>query len=143
MGSHYGLRIFKCLDDLASCDVNENTSDAYAFLGEVFDNCGLGNSLEKTALPFYSMVFLGILFDTVSCTLSITKETLKEIFGLVENWLQKDKFSLRDLQLLLGKLHFVSSCVRPGRPFVSRLLVWLRTLGGQNITKFAPKYIKC
>lgn len=73
LGAHYVLHIFKCVDDLTSCDVNENTSDAYAILGEVFDNCGLGKSLEKTALPSNSLVFLGILFDTVSCILLLRK----------------------------------------------------------------------
>ncbi|CAG2198093.1 unnamed protein product [Mytilus edulis] len=127
---------------LAGCDVQEKAFDAYAILGEVLDNCGLEESVEKAAPPSTSMVFLGILFDTVSCTLSITKDRLEEILGLVKSWLQKEKCSLRDLQSLLGKLHFVSSCVRPGRLFVSRLLVWLRTFGGQNITKRVPKYIK-
>jgi hypothetical protein len=37
------------------------------------------------------------------------------------------KASLKELQSLLGKLHFISACVRPGRIFVSRLLNWLRS----------------
>ncbi|VDI40411.1 Hypothetical predicted protein [Mytilus galloprovincialis] len=142
LDAHYDLQIVNYLDDLAGCDVQEKAFDAYAILGEVLDNCGLEESVEKAAPPSTSMVFLGILFDTVSCTLSITKDRLEEILYLVKSWLQKERCSLRDLQSLLGKLHFVSSCVRPGRLFVSRLLVWLRTFGGQNITKRVPKYIK-
>jgi hypothetical protein len=34
---------------------------------------------------------------------------------------------------LLGKLHFVDTCVRPGRLFVSRLLNWLRSVFPSNI----------
>jgi hypothetical protein len=34
---------------------------------------------------------------------------------------------VKELQSLLGKLHFISACVRPGRIFVSRLLNWLRS----------------
>jgi hypothetical protein len=68
---------------------------------------------------FYIYVFLGILVDTVNCTLSITKERLDEISSLVEDWLIRSKCTLKELQSLLGKLHFVSTCVRSGRPFVS------------------------
>ncbi|XP_071176474.1 uncharacterized protein [Mytilus edulis] len=142
LDAHYDLQIVNYLDDLAVCDVQEKAFDAYAILGEVLDNCGLEESVEKATPPSTSMVFLGILFDTVSCTLSITKDRLEEILYLVKSWLQKERCSLKDLQSLLGKLHFVSSCVCPGRLFVSRLLVWLRTFGGQNITKRVPKYIK-
>ena len=46
---------------------------------------------------------------------------------MVESWFRKKKASLKELQSLLGKLHFVSACVRPGRIFVSRLLNWLRS----------------
>ncbi|CAC5384078.1 unnamed protein product [Mytilus coruscus] len=141
LDAHYDLQIVNYLDDLAGCDIQEKAFDAYAILGEVLDNCGLEVCREGHS-SFYFYGFLGILFDTVSCTLSITKDRLEEILGLVKSWLQKDKCSLRDLQSLLGKLHFVSSCVRPGRLFVSRLLVWLRTFVGQNITKRVPKYIK-
>ncbi|CAC5407176.1 unnamed protein product [Mytilus coruscus] len=101
LDAHYDLQIVNYLDDLAGCDVQEKAFDAYAILGEVLDNCGLEESVEKATPPSTSMVFLGILFDTVSCTLSITKDRLEEILGLVKSWLQKDKCSLRDLQSLL------------------------------------------
>ena len=55
----------------------------------------------------------------MSCTLSITKERLDEISSLVEDWLIRSKCTLKELQALLGKLHFVSTCGRPGRPFGS------------------------
>ena len=70
----------------------------------------------------------------MSCTLSITKERLDEISSLVEDWLIRSKCTLKELQSLLGKLHFVNTCVRPGRLFVSRLLTWLKTFGGQNVS---------
>jgi hypothetical protein len=68
------------------------------------------------------MEFLGITVDTVKLTLEITPDRVTEISLLVEAWLRKKKASLRDLQSLLGKLHCVSTCARPGRLFVSRLL---------------------
>ena len=77
-------------------------------------------------------------------TLEITPERLSEIQGLVASWLIKETASLKELQSLLGKLSFVSSCVRPGRVFVQRLLVSLRSIYSQPIRKFAiPDYVLC
>ncbi len=36
--------------------------------------------------------------------------------------------SRRDVQVLLGKLHFIAACVRPGQHFVSRLINHMKTL---------------
>ena len=38
------------------------------------------------------------------------------------------KFIRKDLESLIGKLQFVTACVRPGRIFISRLLNTLRGL---------------
>jgi hypothetical protein len=68
---------------------------------------------------------------------------------LVEAWLRKKKDSLRDLQSLLGKLHCVSTCARPGRLFVSRFVNWLRQAfplnmvgSGHKIFRRIPKDVK-
>ena len=60
---------------------------AYETLGQVLEDCGLEESVTKAVPPSTPMVFLGILVDTVSCTLSITRERLEEISVLVEEWL--------------------------------------------------------
>ena len=43
-------------------------------------------------------------------------------------WPQFSTFTRRQLQSLLGKLSFVTACIRPGRIFMSRLLNRLRSL---------------
>ncbi|KAI8484268.1 hypothetical protein Bbelb_380530 [Branchiostoma belcheri] len=53
---------------------------------------------------------------------------LEEIRLLVSAWLDKKKATRRELQSLIGKLVFVSSCVPPGRLFISRMLEALRSL---------------
>ena len=103
----------------------------------------LEGSLEKALPPSTKMVFLGVLFDTVNLTLSVTPERLSEISLLVSEWLFKNRCCLRELQSLLGKLHFVSACVKPGRLFVSRLLIWLRTFqGNDRLRKKIPAFVK-
>jgi hypothetical protein len=64
------------------------------------------------------MELLGVMVDTRKLTLEVTPERVVEISLLVEAWLRKKKASLRDLQSLLGKLHFIATCVRTGRIFV-------------------------
>ena len=94
------------------------------------------------------MIFLGVLFDSEKLTLEVTAERILEISLLVESWFRKKKASLKELQSLLGKLHFVSACVRPGRIFVSRLLNWLRsafpcnnTRNGNWISRKIPSHV--
>jgi hypothetical protein len=62
------------------------------------------------------MTFVGILFDTKKLTISIDEKRLAEISELVLDWLTKQFYNKKkELQSLLGKLIFVSQCVRPGR----------------------------
>ena len=78
-------------------------------------------------------------------TLEVTPDREVEISLLEESWLKKKKSSLKELQSLLGKLHFIAGCVRPGRIFVSRLLNWLPsdTVGNkQKIYRYIPIEIK-
>ncbi len=50
------------------------------------------------------------------------------------------------MQVLLGKLHFVSACVRQGRVFVSRLINHMKTLpfsGRWPLPESVKKDIEC
>jgi hypothetical protein len=84
----------------------------------------------------------GVMVDTRKLTLEVTPERVLEISLLVEAWLRKKKASLRDLQSLLGKLHFIATCVRPGRIVVSRLLNWLRKTFPPNIVGSGHKIFR-
>ena len=72
------------------------------------------------------MSFLGVMFDTEKLTMEVTPSRLIELTDLVSSWLLKTHAFLRDVQSLVGKLNFVTSCVRPGRVFISRILNFLR-----------------
>jgi hypothetical protein len=43
----------------------------------------------------------------------VTAERILEISLLVESWFRKKKASLKELQSLLGQLHFISACGKP------------------------------
>jgi hypothetical protein len=75
----------------------DKASTEYDTLGQVLKECGLEESVEKAIPPSTSMgFFLGILVDTESCTLSITKERLDESASLVEDWLIRSKCTLKE-----------------------------------------------
>ena len=129
-----GFSSVNYLDDFGGAEILEHAQKAYECLGELLNSCGLEESKKKSVEPTNRMTFLGVTFDTVSMTLEVTPERVVEISLLVQSWLRKKKASLKELQCLLGKLHFISSCVRPGRVFVNRLLLWLRTAFPENST---------
>jgi hypothetical protein len=127
--SLYGIDILNYLDDFAGAELPSHAVEAFELLGETLQSCGLEESLQKAFSPSTFMVFIGVGFDSITLTLVVTAEKVAEILDLVVDWLKKRAATLKQLQSLLGKLHFISSCVRPGRLFVSRLLTWLRSIG--------------
>ena len=72
-------------------------------------------SPEKDVSPCHRMLCLGIWIDTLNMSLSVPSFRVTELQRELERWLTKSKFTRREIQQLLGKLSFVSACVRPGR----------------------------
>ena len=68
------------------------------------EQIGVKEAKNKAVAPSMVVVFLGILFNTMSMTLQITWERLTEIQTILKDWLKKDFASLHELQSLLGKL---------------------------------------
>ena len=66
--------------------------------------------------------------NTVDLTLSVTPERLHEIETLLLQWIGRRSATKSELQSLVGKLSFVSKCVRQSRFFLSHILALLRTL---------------
>ena len=89
---------------------------------------GIESSPEKDSPPATSMVFLGILFDTVAMTLSIPSAKIEELLNRIRKLLRRKQISYHDLQSLLGLMSFVTACVHPARIFMSALLNGLRGL---------------
>jgi hypothetical protein len=130
------------LDDFGGAEVWEKAEKAFVELGRLLKECGLEESLLKAWAPNTWMVFLGILFDTVNMTLSVTPERLYEIMLLLAKWSKKVEASKKDVQRLVGKLNFVAKCVRPGRIFISRMLEFLRSFRGESVLPLPREFVK-
>ena len=121
-----GVKVWNYLDDLGGAEVEDKAQWAFEFLGDLLKRLGFTESVTKTCAPATRMVFLGIMFDTVKMVMEVTPERVQDALEEVAGWVTKEETSLKELQRLLGKLHFVCKCVRQGRVFVSRLLNLLR-----------------
>ena len=73
------------------------------------------------------MVCLGILVNTKDFTLRVPESRLRELSDELHLWLSRVRFTVKELQSLLGELSFVTACVHASRIFLSRLLNPLRS----------------
>lgn len=129
-----GISVSNYLDDFIGVELWPMAVAAYRALGKIIENSGLEESSPKAIPPSFIMPCLGVLFDTMSLTLTITPERLLEISQLLVSWENKVEANKHELQSLVGKLMFVASCVRPGRVFVARLLNFLRNMSDNSYT---------
>ena len=82
------------------------------------------------------MPYLGIQFDTVKMIMRIPPEKIAEVREEVCLWLKKSTATKKTLQQLLGKLFWVSRCVRFSRGFMGRLLTQLQQM--HSLPKLSP-----
>ena len=59
-------------------------------------------SPEKAVYPTQIMVFLGVLFNTLTMTLEITPERMAEIRAPISQWIGKSSASLKQIQSIAG-----------------------------------------
>ena len=139
-------RGFSCLvylDDFIGIEPPESAQAAYVALGDLLLELGLKEKQSKAVPPSTNAIVLGVLFDTVHMTLSVTQDRLDEIAQLLPLWLLKTVATRVELQRLLGKLSFVSKCVRQSRIFLNRLFAALRKVQRSHHTvTLSPEFRK-
>ena len=74
--------------------------------------------VDKNSPPLTSMNCLGILVDTVAFTLEVPATHLTDLQADLTTWQVASFFTKKQLQSLLGKLSFITVCVKPGRIFM-------------------------
>ena len=96
-------------------------------MGRILKTLRIAEAEEKSVAPTTRMEFLGNTVDTVKMTLEVSPSRKKELVQLIHKWLNRTTYSKKQLQSLIGKLSFVTNCVRVGRLFLSRLIDQLST----------------
>ena len=136
------IAILNYLDDFAGASDPARAHKSFIELGQLLESCGIEESKQKACPPSTKMTFIGVLFDSEELTLSVTPERLQEILSLLEVWLLKTEATLQELQSLIGKLSFISSCVQASRVFMCRLLSWLRQIHGKKSVQQIPMSVR-
>ncbi len=95
---------------------------------QLFDELGIPISLKKLEGPATSMIFLGILFDSVSMTIRLDEEKLAAIHAELELWSDRSSASRQELQSIIGVLSFAAKVVPTGRTFLRRMIDHLKSL---------------
>ena len=117
------------VDDIGGCEKSEERAiQSSEALHNLLKELGLEESLKKAHRPSTYMPFLGINFDTIKLEMSIPAGKLAEVREEVSLWMKRNTATKKTLQQLLGKLFWVSKCVKFSRPFMGRLLGQLKTM---------------
>ena len=144
--AQHGFDVLNYLDDFQGVETPDNADRAFRFTQSLLNTLGLVESHEKACPPSTTMTCLGVQVDTVDMTISVTPARVQELSLLLDTWLHKKSATKRELQSLLGKLSFVSKCVRQSRIFLMRLLDLLRSVKRNhhhvNVTSECRKDIK-
>lgn len=88
-------------DDMADAEIWSNAFQAYDLMGTVLINAGIQEAVEKRTPPCTKMVFLGVLFDTLNMTISVTPERLDDIRTQLLSWKNKITCTKKEIQSLI------------------------------------------
>ena len=109
MADRLGITVLNYLDDLCSVSLPQDSAKNYQVFSNLLNDLGLLESEEKSVPPGTQVEFLGVLFNTVTQTMEVTPNRLKDISSLVLDWLNKTRASKRQLQSLIGKFQVLQS----------------------------------
>ena len=123
-----GYFLLNYVDDFLGAEERQAAYSAFHRLGEILEKVGVKENLEKAVGPTTVIEFLGVTFNAVTCTMEVSPERLIEIDALIRKWQSMRFMNRKQLESLVGKLQFVSACVRPGRVLINRMLNEMRGL---------------
>ena len=89
--------------------------------------------MTQLITPASVVTCLGIDISTTDLTFSIPRDKLALIKDICRQWSFKSRSSRRQMQSLLGKLLYVSKCVRYARIFMGRMLKTFRSQYNQAV----------
>ena len=110
------------MDDFIGVEYCSRVFQAHRSLTDVIEEVGLIRSTKKSGKSTQCIEFIGNLVDTVTMTVGIIPSRQAEIVKELEVWRMRKQCSRGQLETLVGKLQFISNCVKSDRLFISRLL---------------------
>ena len=119
MKSH-GFSVVNYLDDFGGCESLSRAWLAYEELKTLLNQAGLVESQEKACPPDTTMVFLGILLNTIDLTLQVPKDKLEETKTLALSWKEKMIMTLKELEFLDWEIKFFGNMCKTRTCFYFR-----------------------
>jgi hypothetical protein len=121
-----GLKLVRYLDDFLMISSSfQIASEHLTIAVQVFQHFGLVVNNQKTEGPAQQIQFLGIIINSIDCTLSISPERIDEMNQLLFHHIllpASAAVKVKDIMSFTGKLSFVSQVLPCARPFMRRLL---------------------
>ena len=121
-----GYELFGYLDDYILVAEHADIHAAFYFLYELILELGLMINPKKLTPPSKVTNCLGIVFNLVDFSLSISEEKIASIKDTVSEVMTKKSLTRTQFQSLNGKLLYIHRCVRPARIFINRILALFR-----------------
>lgn len=120
--SVYHHQCVSYIDDFGGVEASHpDALVAFQDLENLFNNLGLESSPAKDCPPSTRMVFLGLIYNTVTMTLEVPEDKLSCATELIRHWLNSPCTTKSDLQSLIGKLSYICACISPGKIFMQRM----------------------
>lgn len=139
--SQDGCFVVNYLDDFIGISLPDKAFRDYDTCGSGLRDLGLQESPSKACLPSPVLTCLGVEVNSLALTLAVTPERLQELETLLLQWTTRRSATKSELQSLVGKLLYVTKCVRQSRLFLSRILVLLQPLKHNHYhTKLFKKF---
>ena len=149
-----GHNVTNYIDDIIGYAVKSQAQASFDNLYNLLQDLGFKISKNKLVEPTTRATCLGVELDTEKFTVAVPQDKLNDIRQECTQWLSKRSCNKRQLQSLLGKLLYVTKCVRASRPFLNRMLDTLRAAHKQDtiiidrefrrdlnwFTNFLPKF---
>jgi len=115
--------VFCYLDDfLVTARTRQECALALKRLLSLLRQLGFAINYNKLHPPATSLVFLGVLIDTVTFTLSLPADKLHDLLKQLRAVDRLTDMSKRELQSLNGKLNWAAQVIQGGRPHLRRLI---------------------
>ena len=93
-----------------------------AIIIQAFNDMKIPLAEDKIEGPDTSLIYLGIIINSLLMTIEVPKEKLSEATAKLYDWNTRRTCTKRQLKSLIGKLGHICKVVRPGRMFSRRLI---------------------
>ena len=118
----FGFWLCNYIDDLCSAETAQVAWHSYHMLEKILKDIGATESKAKATPPSTRMEFLRTIVDTENMTLEVSQQRMQQLQDELQCWNKWSTASKKQLQSLIGKLNFVTNCVRASRVFLNRMI---------------------